>query len=66
MRERAVGLVTGCSIGFIGGITTDRIIEVAVLAFLGGLLGGAGQTLWKALCKIRQYKKEIKKRNEVT
>lgn len=65
MREKAVGLVTGCSIGFIGGITTDRIIEVAVLSFLGGILGAAGQSLFKALRKKWLHKKEIKKQDEV-
>lgn len=51
MHERTLGIIYGTSIGFIGGISTDKIIEVIVLSLLGGFLGAVGGTLWRVVKK---------------
>jgi len=66
-NDQLHGMTLGSCIGFVGGITTDKIVEVVILSFLGGILGAAGGTLWRHLkCKWPLMKKIIfrKKNND--
>lgn len=47
MHEKAVGMITGSCVGFIGSITTDQLLEVMILSFVGGILGAMGSHVWK-------------------
>lgn len=51
MNEKLTGTLFGSTIGMIGGLTTDKVIEVIVLSLLGGIMGAMGATLWKWIRK---------------
>lgn len=47
MHEKLTGTVLGSAVGFIGGLTTDKIVEVIVLSLIGGVMGAIGASVWK-------------------
>lgn len=48
-HDTLLSTTCGCFIGFIGGVTTEKMLEVMILSFIGGLLGAAGGTLWRMI-----------------
>lgn len=47
MHEKLTGTVLGSAVGFIGGLTTDKIVEVIVLSLIGGVMGAIGASIWR-------------------
>lgn len=62
-NDNLLSVTLGSCVGFIGSLTTDKLFEVIVLSFVGGLLGAAGGTLWRHMkCKWPWLKKRIIKK----
>jgi len=58
MNEKITSTGLGSVIGFVGGLTTDKIIEVIILSFIGGLMGAFGHFAFKL---IKNYYKKRQK-----
>lgn len=48
-NDTLLSVTFGSCIGFIGSLSTDKIMEVMILSFIGGLIGAAGGTLWRCI-----------------
>ena len=58
MHEKLLSILSGSTVGFIGGITTGKIIETVILSVIGGFLGAAGGCGWRICRRLYLTRKE--------
>ena len=64
MKDKLLSIGFGTVAGAIGGITSEKLIEVIVFSFVGGVIGAIGHTCWKCIYNYFLSKKEAKKEAE--
>jgi len=51
MKEKFVSIFSGAVLGLIGTITMERVVDVIIMSFIGGVAGALGHTFFKWIKK---------------